>query len=220
MTTPANIPRTIEVLPTRGAPGFLTTDNTLVLQRRGITSTLEAGVPLGTVTVDAGADECVVRVSNAAGYEEIRVGSLGRAIGAAAELATRLVGSPVRPAPFTAASTFGCRSPAGSEDRLVSPLRYEPGTDTVRIVTTNVCVAYFEGGGFNGARLYLQDPAGEVAWRYVERALATDLPAEERECGEAHCKRRLAWLAGALWLAGSPSPLTCGVLTGEMEHRP
>jgi hypothetical protein len=70
------------------------------------------------------------------------------------------------------------------------------------------------------ARVFLEDPAGEVAWRYVERALRVGFPEEERERGDAYCKRRLAWLAGTLWLAESPSPLTSGVLTREMERQP
>lgn len=218
MTIRPTIPGQIEVLPTRGAPGFLTTDHMLVLQRRSVTSSLEAGVPLGSVTVEPRSGEWLVRVSNAAGYQETRVIGLDCAIVAAAELATRLVGSPVRAAPIVAAYMHGCEAADGSDDRIVSPLRYEPGTDTVRIVGTNACVAAFEGGSFDGARVFTEDPGGEAVWRYVERALGTGFPERIRELGDGHCKRRLAWLAGAMWLDEAHTPLTCGVLTRDMER--
>ena len=118
MTNRPTIPGEIEVLPTRGAPGFLTTGHMLVLQRRSETSSLEAGVPLGSVSVEPRSGEWLVRVSNAAGYQEARVIGLDRAIVAAAELATRLVGTPVRPArrrPLGEHGRLGCRC------RLVAP---------------------------------------------------------------------------------------------------
>lgn len=218
MTTRPTIPSLIEVLPTRGAPGFMTTDRMLVFQRRGVTATLEAGVPLGSVTVEPRDGEWLAHVTHAAGYEEVRVIGLDGAISAAAELATRLVGYPVRPAPFIAAYMYGWDARDGADDRIVSPLRYEPGTDTVRIVGTNACVAAFEGGTFDGTRAFTEDPGGEPAWRFVGRALETGFHECDRTRGDAYCKRRLAWLAGALWLEESSAPLVCGVLTREMER--
>lgn len=218
MTNRPTIPEQIAVLPTRGAPGFMTTDHLLVLQRRGVSSNLEAGVPLGTVKVEPRGGEWLAQVSSDAGYQEIRTLSRDQAIAAAAELATRLVGRPVRPAPFIAAYMHGCDARDGAEDRIVSPLRYEPGTDTVRIVGTNACVVAFEGGAFDGARTFTEDPGGEPVWRFVERALRTGFHECDRSRGDGHCKRRLAWLAGALWLEESAAPLTCGVLTREMER--
>lgn len=217
MTRPTVIPSTIEVLPTRGAPGFLTTDHMLVLQRRGVTSNLEAAVPLGSVTVQPRSGEWLARVSTSAGYEEIRVADQARALAAAAELATRLVGSAVHAAPFVAAYIYGWEGEGGSHDRIVSPLMYEPGTDTVRVVGTGICVAAFDGGSFDGARVFSEDRGGEGAWPYMERALQTGFHQGDRARGDAYCKRRLAWLAGALWLEESSTPLTCGVLTREME---
>ena len=218
MTNPTTIPEQIAVLPTRGAPGFMTTDHVLVLQRRGVTSNLEAAVPLGTVKVEPRGGEWLALVSSDAGYKEIREIGLDRAIVAAAELASRLVGHPVRPAPFIAAYMHGWNARDGMHDRIVSPLRYEPGTDTVRIVGTNACAVAFENGTFDGARTFTEDPGGEPAWRYVERALSTGFHEGDRERGDAYCKRRLAWLAGALWLEASSAPLTCGVLTLQMER--
>jgi hypothetical protein len=218
MANQPTIPDQIVVLPTRGAPGFMTTDHVLVLQRRGVTTNLEAGVPLGSVKVEPRGGEWLAHVSNAAGYKEIRVIGLDRAIAAAAELATRLVGYPVRPAPFVAAYMHGWDAKDGADDRIVSPLRYEPSTDTVRIVATNACAAVFDGGNFDGARTFTEDPGSEPAWRYVDRALNTGFHECDRTRGDAYCKRRLAWLAGALWLEESATPLTCGVLTREMER--
>lgn len=216
MTRPVVIPSRIEVLPTRGAPGFLTTDHMLVLQRRGISSTLEAAVPLGTVTVQPTSGEWVARVSTSAGYQEIRVTDQARALAAAAELATRLVGSAVRAAPFIAAYMHGWDAEGGWDDRIVSALMYEPGTDTVRVVGTGTCVAAFDGGSFDGARVFSEDRGG-AASPYVERALQTGFHPGDRSRGDAYCKRRLAWLASALWLEALSTPLTCGVLTRAME---
>ncbi len=214
------VPSQIDVLPTRGAPGFMTTDHVLVLQRRGVTANLEAAVPLGTVKVEPRRGEWLAHVSSAGGYAEIRQVALDRAISAAAELASRLVGGLVRPAPFIAAYMYGWDAEDGGEDLIVSPLRYEPGTDTVRIVATDACVAAFEGGAFAGARTSTELSGGEPAWGYVDRALATGFHECDRTRGDAYCKRRLAWLAGALWLEESSAPLTCGVLTREMQRLP
>lgn len=218
MTNQPTFPEQIAVLPTGGAPGFMTTDRVLVLQRRGVSANLEAGVPLGTVKVEPRGGEWLAQVSSEAGYQEIRVIGRDRAIAAAAELATRLMGGAVRPAPFIAAYMYGADAQDGAEDRIVSPLRYEAATDTVRIVGTNACVAAFEGGTFDGARTFTEDPGGEPAWRYVDRALRTGFHECDRTLGDGYCKRRLAWLAGALWLGESSAPLICGVLTREMER--
>jgi hypothetical protein len=217
MTRRSTIPREIDVLPTRGAPGFLTTSGMLVLQRRSVTSSLEAGLPLGSVLVEPRSGEWLVRVSNAGGCQEIRVPDRGRAFPAAAELATRLAGSPVSPAPFIASYMHGCNAPDGSDDRIVSPLRYDPASDTIRIVRTGGCLVAFPAGSFEAAQSCAGDSVGESAWPYIERALQTGFHAADRARGDGYCKRRLTWLAGALWLEKSTVPLTCGVLTLGME---
>jgi hypothetical protein len=217
MNTPEFVPSRMEVLPTRAAPGFLTTDDVFVLQRRDVGSHLQAGAPFGLIEVQPRAGGWLARVDHAGGRDEIHVPGLDQAVAAAAELATRLAGARLRVAPFIAAYTFGSDAVDRPNDRIVSPLKYEPGSDTVRIVGTNHCVAAFTGGTFAGARIFTEDRGGATAWPFIDRALHTGFHECNRIRGDPHCKRHLAWMAGALWLHESPSPLTCGVLSLDMQ---
>lgn len=69
----------------------------------------------------------------------------------------------------------------GRTTAIVSPLRYEPGSDTVRIVGTNHCVAAFTGGTFAGARIFTEDRGGATAWPFLDRALHTGFHERNRK---------------------------------------
>jgi hypothetical protein len=200
--------------------GYITACGLLVLQRRGFTTSREAVLPRegsvmirpalrprGWLAVELrGGENATPVVRTDAEAEQI-----------ATAHASRIVGRPLSAAPFTAAYMHERRARAGQEDdRIVSPLRYEPGSDTVRICATKVCAAFFPDGSFASARCF-SDRAGDAAWPYVEEALATGFHSCDLREGDDFCKRRLAWLAGALWLSAA-APLCCGVLRGDMTR--
>ena len=209
---PSAVPRTVTVLPNRGRPGFLTTGGLLVLQREGTGPGLAAHVGLGRVGVFPGpGGEWVAEVS-AAVPERASFPTLEAAYAQAAAFAQRLVGFRVAPAPFVAAGMFAPEAPASAGDRVVSPLRYDPVTDTLRALDGDYPVAAFPGGAFTGAEL-----ADDTHARaYLARALEAGFGPAERARGDAHCKRRVAWLACSYWLADAHGPLLCGVLRPDM----
>jgi hypothetical protein len=190
----------------------LTTGGLLVLQREGTGPGLVAHVGLGRIGVFPGpGGEWVAEVS-AAVPERASFPSREAACAEAAAFAQRLVGFPVAPAPFVAAGVFAPDAPASAGDRVVSPLRYDPGTDTVRALDGDHPVAAFPGGAF--ARAELADDTH--ARPYLTRALEAGFGPAARARSDAHCKRLLAWLAGADWLADAHGPLLCGVLRPDM----
>jgi len=158
-----------------------------------------------------------VTVSLEVGGDTAEAPDLDSALRTAADFAGRLVGFRLAAAPFIASTGFGWESTVPREwDRIVSPLRYERSTDTVRVVATNACVAAFESEMFESAHIFEKDPAGEIAWPFVYRALAERPSEGDRARGSDFCKRRLAWMAGALWLRATRAPLVCGVLNLDM----
>lgn len=54
----------------------------------------------------------------------------------------------------------------------------------------------------------------------VEVAARVGIHAQDRRRGLDFCKRRLVYLAGALWLAASNEPLDCGLLSEDMAMHP
>lgn len=79
-------------------------------------------------------------------------------------------------------------------------------------------MAAFPGGA--SGRAVLADDGH--ARPHLARALEAGLGGgeREREWGGAHDRRRLAWLAGACWLAETRAPLVCGVLGLDMTLPP
>jgi hypothetical protein len=218
------IPRVIDVQSHHHA-GFITGSGHLVLQRRGSTAVREA-VPDGrgyvAVRHDGRPGHGWCFESAGAGEPCTREGlSEAEACSLAARHASLVVGLDLQLAPFTAAYMYtGMLVDAALErDRIVSPLLYEEGSDTVRIAGTNVCAAIFTDGSFASAAVY-DDPAGRDAWPHLRHALAVGFPDCDRRRGDEHCKRRLAWLAGAMWLDLAPFPLRCAVLRLDMTPEP
>ena len=219
------IPPVIEVQ-SHHHTGFITVCGHLVLQRRGSTLVREAAPDgRGYVAVRPhgrpGGGWCLETV----GAEEPTRTQSGLSESEACALAlrhaSRVVGHDLRLAPFTAAYMYtGFPPGSGLErDRIVSPLLYEQGSDTVRIAGTNVCAASFPDGSFSSAAAY-DDPAGRDVWPHIRHALKVGFHDCDRRGGDDHCKRRLAWFAGALWMDRAPFPLRCAVLRLDMSPAP
>jgi hypothetical protein len=218
---PKLIPSIVTVMPPGARHGFVTTNGQLILQRRDATDLVEVGAGLGAITVHPArgtpAGRWTVTVSLEVGGDTAVTPDLDAALRKAAHFAGRLVGFSLAAAPFIASTGFGWDSTVPREaDRIVSPLRYEHGTDTVRVVATNACVAAFESELFESAHIFDKDLAGEIAWPFVSRAIAEGISDGDRARGSDFCKRRLAWMAGAYWLRATRAPLVCGVLNLDM----
>lgn len=203
-------------------PGYLTDDGLLVLQRRATTARLEASIhdKVGVALQPGRGSHWTLHRSRDGRGDSVEVEDLQTAREMAAALATECTGTDIRLADFHAAYMYGAGDPHGQfghEDRIISPLRFEPGTDTIRIVATNVCVAVFDGS-FATARVFEHDAAGSHVWGYVARALRTGFTAGQDASGDDYCKRRLAWLAGCLWLDEATEPTQCGVLRLDMTR--
>ena len=201
-------------------PGYLTDDGLLVLQRRASTSNLEASI-LGRAGLTLGpAPDSRWRLerSHLKRRDSVEAPDLQTALRLAAEFATPFAGVDVRTAEFVAAYMYGESGVLSLADRIISPLRYEPSTDTVRLAGTNVCVAVFTDGRFSRARVFKEDRAGADLWPYVEKALAVGFHTFDVARGDDHCKRRLTWLAGALYLDEASGPTRCGVLNPDMTR--
>ena len=218
-----SIPTHIEVRGREGrSPGYLTTDGVLVLQRRGVSTNLEACLPGVSVTVHqaAGTPGEWVVVTRTPGdkREDTRHPSLSRAYAHAAARVADLLGEPVTAAPFVGAYMYA-QSPGGPiegiPEHVVSPLYYDPAAYAVRIVQDCALVAHFPGGHFDAATP--ADGAGVLHVReHVLHGLSRGFHPCDRRLGDEYCMRRLAWLAGVHWLEGSPAPVMCGVLQLDM----
>lgn len=106
-------------------------------------------------------------------------------------------------------------SPIAKDDLFLSPLRYEPGSDTIRHVPTNICVTAFEDGKFEVPILDV-DKAAAPYLGAVVKALNAGFHSCDTAQGNDHCKRRLAWLAGAYLLQDTPGKHVVAVLARDM----
>jgi hypothetical protein len=199
--------------------GYVTECGLLVLQRRAFTTSREA-IPggLGNVLITYPAPGCItVEMSTPRGSRRETVDTEAQADRLAAKFAGDLLGTTLTPAPFTAAYMYQPRPSIGAgSDLIITPLIYQPGTDTIR-TARNICVATFPDGAFASARIY-DDAAGSDVWPHIENALAQGFPHLDRQEGDDHCKRRLAWLAGATWLDAADKPLRCAVVGRSMTR--
>ena len=101
-------------------------------------------------------------------------------------------------------------------DVYVSPVRYESGSDTIRHVPTNICLVKFDGGEFS--KPILDFDAASAPWRdHISKALDGIVHSRDIACGDDHCKRMLAWLAGRYILEAIQEPTVCAVLADDME---
>ncbi len=218
------IPPRIEVPAHSGRGlGHLTTDGVLVLQRRGTSNNLEADLPGVSIIVHPAVGmpgEWVV-TARAPGHrrDATRHPSLSSAYARAAATAADVVGIRVTAAPFIDAYMYAprpCGPTEGIPDRVVSPLFYDPAAAAVRIVESGATVARFPGGAFDPVTVPDEPDVLHVR-EHVLRGLERGFHDCDRRLGDDHCKRRLAWLAGAYWLEAAPASLRCGVLRLDMS---
>ena len=109
----------------------------------------------------------------------------------------------------------GQPSAVEKDDLFLSPMRYEPGSDTIRHVPTNICVTAFEDGKFASPILDV-DKAAAPYLGAVTKALNAGFHSCDTAQGNDHCKRRLAWLAGAYLLQDAPGEHVVAVLARDM----
>lgn len=103
------------------------------------------------------------------------------------------------------------------KDTILSPLVYEPETDTIRSALENWCVVAFKGGKFAEPDLTV-DRATRHLLPHVRKALDKGFHNCDFAKGEDYCKRRLAWLAGAYVLEESRGKeVPVGLLTPTMQ---
>ena len=182
-----------------GGFGLTTTDGVMLLQRRGISTTREYGNKEHDFYVVDRRDERIsVHFGDRDRKEERFVRFFGedKLIEAQAEIKA-VTGADLRFGESTLAYCYASLGAASVEqdDVFLSPLRYEPGSDTIRHVPTNYCVVAFEDGLFDKPVLDI-DRAARGFQPAVEEALKRGFHSCDTRYGDDYCKRRLAWLAG------------------------
>lgn len=100
---------------------------------------------------------------------------------------------------------------------LLSTMVYEPGSDTIRSTKENYCLVAFKDGKFDERDLHM-DAAATAYTPFIEDALRKGFGVHEQKMGDDYCKRRLAWLAGAMQIDGLiGQEVDLGVLNPKME---
>lgn len=105
------------------------------------------------------------------------------------------------------------------EDKIFSPIVFEPSTNTIRSAVENYCLVHFEDGKFSQRNLDV-DRAALPYRHHIEMALEKGFHSCDTKRGDDYCKRRLAWLAGAYALNESwltHEAVKVGVLNSQME---
>ncbi len=184
-----------------GGFGRTTVDGVMLLQRRGISTTREYGnKEHGFYVVDRRDERISVHFGDRHhGKEERFVRFFGEDKLLEAQAEIKLVtGADLRFGESTLAYCYASLGAAGVEqdDVFLSPLRYEPGSDTIRHVPTNYCVVAFEDGLFSKPVLDV-DAAASALRPAVEEAFKRGFHPCDTRYGDDYCKRRLAWLAGS-----------------------
>lgn len=216
-------PTSIRVLPTFGLPGFFTTGGLFVLQRQGAGSALQACFDRFHVSVTGSRDPSLPWLASVRGptlSQTEKLATLEDAYAQVAAWAGRCRGETVVAAPFVAAYMFDLmvdphRTPTLRYDRIVSPLLYDPESDTIRTVASRAVVVHFRSGQFRHAVPQI-DHSARPAEPFIREALRTGFHSCDVQRGDDYCKRRLAWLAGALWLTAARQSLLCGALEPNM----
>lgn len=182
-----------------GGFGLTTVDGVMLLQRRGISTTREYGnKEHGFYVVDRRDERISVHFRERDGKEERFARFFGEdKLAEAQEEIKAVTGADLRFGESTLAYCYASLGAASVEqdDVFLSPLRYEPGSDTIRHVPTNYCVVAFEDGLFAKPVLDIDAAAGFLR-PAVEDALKCGFHHCDTRYGDDYCKRRLAWLAG------------------------
>jgi hypothetical protein len=218
-----NFPRLVRVAPTRAGRGLVGVDGELLLTRRGVSATLEG--TFGDVRIEAhpagpddGWEVLAFRAGGGSARERLRAGSLPGALTLAAEIASEALHRPLVAARMIAALLYrgGANPPTeGIPDRIVSPLYFDPAHDAIRAAGGDRLVYRFRDG-LQGIAHDPEHPAAD----HIAVATRVGIHEQDRHRGLDFCKRRLVYLAGALWLAASEEPLDCGLLSEDMAMHP
>jgi hypothetical protein len=217
-----DFPRVMRVEPTQLALGGVATDGSVFLIRRGVSPILDGkfgGARIEVQPAQPGGPWEVLAVRPArAGRpprETMRTGSLHEALAVAARIASEAVNRPLAPARAIAAFTYRGKPRPPTEgvlDRLICPLYFDPVEDVVRAASDDRPVFRFQED-LQGTE---HDPA-DPATPHIRVAARVDIDQHDRGRGLDHCKRQLTYAAGYRWLAASPDPLPCGLLSADMS---
>jgi hypothetical protein len=105
------------------------------------------------------------------------------------------------------------------DDIILSPIRYDAYSDTIRHVPTNYCLVAFREGKFNNPILDMDKAAADYR-QFIEKALNKGFRNFVYENGNDYCKRRLAWLAGVYLYkhqSNAGQVTSMGILSQSME---
>jgi hypothetical protein len=213
-----DFPRSVVVATPALAYGFTTADGVMILTRRGVSDTLAGTVGGTTFSVRPAAPQDGWEVDTGRLGRTSPAPSLRAALDLAARFGSAALGSPLAPAPVIGTYMYtGARARRMADDvpeRIVCPLYYDPAGDAVRAVADDQVVLSFRGTfrEFDEAAHPAADHAGAAARVGIHCSDITE--------GDHHCKRRIAWLGGRLWMAASVNPLTCGLLSDDMVPHP
>jgi hypothetical protein len=219
-----NFPRRVRVQPTPAGRGMVGVDGEIFLSRRGVSTTLEGTFGETRIEVHPatpGNRWAVLAFRPGAGRSprhRLPAVNLPAALALAARIASEALHRPLVPAPVIAALVYRGTpvSPSGGiPDRIVSPLYYDPVSDAIHAAADDHFAYRFRDGMQGSA-----DDATHPAVRLIEAAARVGLHEQDRRRGHDFCKRRLAYLTGALWLAESSNPLDCGLLSEDMAMHP
>lgn len=184
----------------RGSFGAVTRAGELILQRRGVTSTLELTAPGGHFTLNppaADARSVDIVWSREAGTVRHGADDMAQAHAYIVEHCG-VEGATVHPT--TEAYMFGWAPyPDLLQDEVLTAVCYEPYSDTVRHIISNVCLVAFRDGDFAQPILGI-DRAADGYRATIDEMLKKGFHDCDRKRGDDYCKRRLAWLIGVTLL--------------------
>jgi hypothetical protein len=219
-----NFPGRVRVQATAAGRGMIGIDGEIFLSRRGVSATLECTfgelrVEVHPATPGEGWEVLAFRPgAGRSPRQRLPAVNLPAALALAARIASEALHRPLVPAPVIAALVYRGTpvSPTGGiPDRIVSPLYYDPVSDAIH-ASADDHLAYRFRDGIQGSA----DDPKHPAVRQIEAAARVAIHEQDRRRGHDFCRRRLAYLAGALWLAGSSEPLDCGLLSEDMAMHP
>jgi|SRR5579859_1530445 len=213
-----------DIKPQQG-PGYVTVDGQVIFQRHGTANFFELSTPEAFVSIQhhLRRGEYAIEITpagrQATALPTIWATFVGQAFNVAVAGLNDHARTSYRLVDLIGAYCWGMHAQHPG-DVFISPTRYEPGSDTIRHIRSNVCLIDFgEGGTDRTARSAFRfgDPSCAAFYPMIDEAIRTGLHECDYRQGEEYCKRRLAWLVGALIATKSPDAVTCEALPQTME---